>query len=325
MNQDIQGIHHITAIAGDPQVNLEFYAGILGLRMLKKTVNFDAPGTYHFYYGDYEGTPGTILTFFPWGKKVRKGRPGAGQAVTIAFSVPKDSSDYWENRLTEAGVEVRTGERKHDGKVIAFSDPDGTGLEIVASDAENRPGLPVENIPDAHTIRGFHSVALAEERPEMTGRFSKPHSGFRTSNGPGDRMRFVSGEGTAGTIVDILLRPGLPEGVMGAGAVHHVAFRTGTAESQRSMKERLEELGNQVTRIMDRQYFTSVYFREPGSVLFEIATDPPGFTTDEDLASLGSSLKLPPWLEPHREEIERALLPVSIPVPYPRGKRHEAA
>jgi glyoxalase family protein len=295
MTLRLGGVHHITAIASDPQRNLDFYTGFLGLRLVKKTVNFDDPGTYHFYFGDYEGHPGTILTFFPWPGS-RRGRQGAGQVTAVAFAVPPGSLRAWELRtaaermLTDIVVE-RMGE-----KVLRMYDPDGLPVELIET-----PRTPVGS------IGLFHCPTLATTNPEATARFLTETLGFRQVATNGKRIRFEVGDGGPGAVMDLCADPCTKAGLGGAGTVHHIAWRAADSASQRQWRERLTENGHYVTDVLDRQYFNSIYFREPGGILFEIATDPPGFAVDEPLDSLGTSLKLPSWLEPERDRIEAVL------------------
>jgi len=304
------GIHHVTAVAGDPVGNVQFYTEVLGLRLVKRTVNFDDVSTYHLYYGDETGTPGTILTFFPFGGG-RQGTPGRGQATATAFVVPEGSLDHWATRLAEHGVE--TGERvqRFGTGVLPFADPDGQPLELVEGETDVEPwrGGPV---PAEHAVRGFHGVTLHTTDPEATGSVLEL-LGYSEVDGDGDRVRFRA-DGDRAAVVDLLTGDG-PRARQGAGTVHHVAFRTPDAETQQAWRNRLVEAGLHVTPVKDRQYFESIYFREPGGVLFEVATDPPGFTRDESVEALGSDLKLPPWLEDDRETIETVLPPLDVEVP----------
>ncbi|HSM56041.1 MAG TPA: ring-cleaving dioxygenase [Candidatus Sulfomarinibacteraceae bacterium] len=305
MEAQLGGIHHITAIAGDPQRNLDFYTQVLGLRMVKLTVNFDDPGTYHFYFGDRAGAPGTILTFFPWAG-ARRGQRGNGQVATTAFSVPAGSLDYWQERLAQHDVAVAERVQRFGEEVLPFRDPDGLHLELVADEAAAGDPWTEGPAPADHAIRSFHHATLWEADVEPTAVLLTEAMGFELAGQDGDRFRFRAAEGPAG-VVDILRRSGEPSGRMGAGIVHHIAYRTASDEEQQAWRERLLAQGQQVTPVRDRQYFRSIYFREPGGVLFEIATDLPGFATDEALEELGMELKLPPWLEPRRAELEQVL------------------
>jgi glyoxalase family protein len=306
-------IHHVTAIAGDPQRNLDFYTGALGLRLVKLTVNFDDPGTYHFYFGDQLGRPGSILTFFPWPDGAR-GRQGTGQVGTVSLAVPPASLGYWIERLLQHGITYQGPTRRFDEQVLSFSDPDGLLLELVATPrveaVEPWQGGPV---PPAHAVRGVHGITIWEDGERGTAEFLTEYMGFRAVAEEGNRARFESAGKGVGTVVDLRRTPGFWSGGMGVGTVHHVAFRAASEEAQLAARTRLEEAGVPVTPVVDRQYFRSVYFREPGGVLFEIATDPPGFTLDEAAGSLGTGLKLPPRYERMRERIEATLPPLRLP------------
>ncbi len=312
MKEEISGIHHVTAIATDPQANVNFYAGVLGLRLVKKTVNFDDPGTYHFYYGDEHGTPGTILTFFPW-RGIRRGRQGTGQATVTSFSIPEASLGCWIERLTKHGIEYDKPLRRFDEQVLAFRDGDGLMLELVAHAGEQRDGWEQGSVPAEHAIRGFHTITLCVDGFEKTAKLLTETMGFRQTGEEGNVYRYAVKDGGAGRQVDIRCAPGFWQGVVAGGTVHHVAWRTPSDETQLAWRARIAALGLNVTPVMDREYFHSIYFREPGGILFEIATDPPGFTVDEPLETLGTSLKLPPWLEESRAELERTLTPVHVP------------
>ncbi len=310
-----QGIHHVTAIAGPPQRNLDFYAGVLGLRFIKRTVNFDDPSTYHLYYGDEVGNPGTVLTFFPWGNNgAPAGRPGTGQLTTTAFSIPRESLGYWTERLVEHGVRFEKPVERFGDSMLHFADPDGIGLELVAEAEDTRPGWQTGPVPEEHAVRGFESVALSEKEPGRTAELLTGVLGFRRAGEEDGRFRYEAGEGGSGNRVHLLHQPEGPTGRMGIGAVHHVAFRVPDHESHEEIREEIAKLGYSVTPVIDRQYFDAIYFREPGGVLFEIATDPPGFTTDETVGELGTNLKLPPQYEEHRADLERTLPELSLPV-----------
>ena len=313
------GIHHVTAIASDPQRNLDFYAGILGMRLVKRTVNFDDPTTYHFYFGDAEGAPGSILTFFPW-PDARRGRQGSGQVAVASFSIVPSSVGFWIERFIKYHVEFSQPVSRFDEeRVIAFKDPDGFMGELVAHpSAESRTGWETRAVPVEHSIRGIYSVTLWQESCELTGKLLTDQLGFHAVREQASIFRYAAESGDDGTqsgsIVDLRCVPGLWPGVMGAGTVHHVAFRAPDDAAQAEMRTDLVALGYNVTPVIDRDYFHSVYFREPGGVLFEIATDPPGFTVDEPVDSLGQSLKLPTWLEPRRFEIEALLPNIRLPM-----------
>jgi glyoxalase family protein len=315
MSRGILGIHHVTAIASDPQRNIDFYVGTLGVRLVKRTVNFDDPGTYHFYYGDDKGRPGTILTFFPWPGAPR-GRQGTGQLTVTSFSVPSASMGWWIERLQSKGAEIEGPFRRFDDEVLAITDDDGLKLELVASAAGDRQGgWDGGSVPGEHAIRGFHGVTLSETGYELTAALLHRDMGFRVNGSEGNRYRYASGHGQDEAQIDILCQPDGRPGSMAAGTVHHVAWRVSDDETQLWWRSRLADMGFDVTPVMDRQYFHSIYFREPGGVIFEIATDPPGFGTDEQPAELGSGLKLPPWLESRRQIIEQTLPPITLPGP----------
>ncbi|MCB0275515.1 MAG: ring-cleaving dioxygenase [Calditrichaeota bacterium] len=295
-------IHHITAIAGDVGKNVRFYRDLLGLRLVKKTVNFDDPGTYHLYYGNESGDPGTILTFFPWSDRGLKGRPGTGQVTGIAFAVPENALDFWSGRLGEAGLSPSEPYRRFEETLICFEDPDGISLELVAVPGEQRPGWDNGKIPAEMAIRGFYGVAMSLPFTDGAESLLAERLGYRVTGESANRRRMLSPSGQ--TRVDLIADSRIPRGSMGVGAVHHIAWRIGDAGGQSALREKLLEIGYQVSPVMDRNYFQSIYFREPGGVLFEIATDPPGFTVDEPLEALGKNLRLPPWLESRRREIE---------------------
>ncbi len=305
--QTASGIHHITAIASDPKKNFDFYTKVLGLRFVKKTVNFDDPSTYHFYFGDNAGSPGTILTFFPH-PDLPKGRAGTGQAVEIVFAVPKISFSFWIDRFHQLGIEYQGPEARFDEKVIRIEDPDGLMLELVG----------VDNLPDDHlwttdeigadvAIRGFHSISLWVDDHEKTAALLTGQLGFKLVGNDGSRYRYAAdGEGL-GKIVDLRAIPGMWKGAPGAGTIHHVAWRVGDDESELQVRAELAKAGMHLTQVIDRNYFHSVYFREPNGVLFELATDNPGFDIDEPIATLGQDLKLPAQYEQHRAEIAAVL------------------
>jgi glyoxalase family protein len=307
------GIHHVTAITGDAQRNVDFYVGLLGLRMVKKTVNFDDPGSYHLYYGDELGRPGSVMTFFVWPGAPR-GRQGPGQVGATAFSIPAGSLAWWAERLEAAGARVDRASRRLGDEVLAFADPDGMRLELVAP-ARADPRVPWAGggVPGEHAIRGFHSVTLSLFGQEETARLLTGTMGFRPAGSDGPRARFEIGE--AGGVVDLVAEPDAPPGQIAAGTVHHVAWRTPDDASQLAWRETVARAGCDVTPVLDRQYFHSIYFREPGGVLFEIATDLPGFTVDEPAERLGSALRLPQRLEPLRAELEVRLPAFTVPAP----------
>ena len=304
------GIHHVTAIAGDPQRNLDFYAGLLGLRLVKRTVNFDDPGTYHLYYGDGVGSPGSILTFFPWVGAPR-GRRGPGQAGTISFAVPNGSLGFWQERLKDVGAVLA---EKAGQQTLSFLDPDGLHLDLVARpDAVSRPGWGSGSVPTEHAIRGFSGVTLLVRKAEPTASVLVDSLGLRHVGTVDGLDRYASDDRELGASIDLLETSGEAPGRVAVGSIHHVAWRTRHDEEQVAWRADLLRQGHQVTPVQDRQYFHSIYFREPGGVLCEIATDPPGFGLDEPPDALGTSLKLPSWLEPRRAEIEEGLAPLRLP------------
>ncbi len=306
----VNGIHHITAIAGSPQNNYDFYAKILGLRLVKKTINFDDPFTYHLYFGDDTGKPGTIITFFPWGEEGYKGRRGNGQVSTISFSILSESVDFWVHRIENFQIDFSGPFKRFNENIILFEDPDGIELELCTHEAETRNGWSNGEIPVEHSIRGFFGVTLSENDFIKTQNLLFNPLNFKKVDEFEKRIRYESGNGGPGTYVDILNLPNEFTGRIGVGAVHHVAWRVKDDEHQLELREKLIKSGANVTPVINRNYFHSIYFKEPGNVLFEAATDPPGFMIDEDKNSLGANLKLPPWFENKRDEIESKLLPL---------------
>jgi glyoxalase family protein len=292
----ILGLHHVTAIGGDPQENFNFYSGFLGMRLVKRTVNFDDPGTYHLYYGDAHGSPGSLVTFFAWPNSYR-GRAGTGQPTTISLVVPKGSLGAWIHRANDAGVSMSERMTRFEEEYVTLEDPDGIEVELVASGSDN----------EAPAVERLHSVTLSEEGYERTAAMLTGLLGYRLRAETGNRFRYEIAGGGPSTYLDVVCAPDLRRGGMGSGTIHHVAVRTPDDAAQAEWRKKVVAAGLNVSPVMDRQYFRSIYFREPGGVLFEIATDPPGFATDEDLAHLGEALKLPPWLEPVRGQIERRL------------------
>lgn len=315
---EILGIHHVTALARDPGASVEFYTRVLGLRLVKKTVNFDDPSTYHLYYGDELGRPGTIMTFFPW-PGASLGRRGSGQAIVTAFRVPGGSLGYWRERLKRLGVEVDDATTRFGREVLALRDADALSLELVAedSDAEFAPWRDGPVTPE-HAIRGFYGITLSEAAYESTARFLIETMGFELVDESEDRSKYVAGQGDEAAALEVLRSPGQRPGIIAAGTVHHIAWRVAGDDEQQEWRDWLGVRGTPVTHVMDRNYFRSIYFREPGGVLFEVATDPPGFTLDESPDRLGLELKLPPWLEPRRSEIEDLLPPLDSPNPSER-------
>jgi catechol 2,3-dioxygenase-like lactoylglutathione lyase family enzyme len=315
----LSGLHHVTAIAGDPQRNVDFYAGVLGLRLVKRTVNFDHPTTYHLYYGDRLGTPGTILTFFAW-PDGNPGRLGPGQFGAIGLAIPPASIGYWIGRLVSKGVPHSRPECRFGESVIPLRDPDGLRLELVATAAaRDQADLPVSDVEPEHAIRRVHSVSLWEH-DDRSAAFLTDHLGFRAEEDEDGRRRLVSGEGETAAAIDLVRAAGFWEGAEGTGTIHHVAWRAGDDASQAAWRDELEQLESGVTPVRDRFYFRSIYFNEPGGALLELTTDEPGFTVDEPPGELGASLKLPPWYEEQREYLSRFLPPIHLP-----GKRQPFA
>jgi len=302
--RSIAGLHHVTAIASDPQVNLDFYRGVLGLRLVKLTVNFDDPTSYHLYYGDGLGHPGTILTFFAWSGAAR-GRIGTGQTQTTAFTVAPDALPFWRERLTARGIAFEEPAPRFAEPVLRFTDPDGLSIELVAQ-ADARAGWVDGPVPAAAAIRGLHGVTLREAAGAPTARLLTATLGFRQVAADGALTRYATGDGGPGSVIDVLTSDPA-RGAVAVGTVHHIAWRTPSDAEQGEWLAQLTSEGHPVSPIMDRQYFHSIYFREPGGVLFEIATDSPGFATDETPEHLGEHLKLPPWLEVARGDIEADL------------------
>ena len=313
MQHELPGLHHITAIAGDPQKNVDFYTGVLGLRLVKITINYDDPGSYHLYYGDEAGSPGSILTFFAWPGGT-PGTRGTAQAAVTSFSVPEGSLGEWQKRFEQHHVRYESPTRRWEEEALTFYDPDGLQMELAAHlGAEERAAWSEGPIPLEYATRGFHSVTLSLKDKMRTAKLLTETMGFQLLREEGARARYIAGEQGAARTVDILTLPDVREGRVGVGSVHHVAWRTPTDAQQQAWQELLLKQRYQVSPVMDRQYFHSIYFREPGGVLFEIATDLPGFTADEPLESLGTRLCLPDWLEPDRDKIERRLLKLTLP------------
>lgn len=309
-DQPISGLHHITAIAGNAQRNFDFYTRVLGLRMVKRTVNFDDPGTYHFYYGNENGTPGTILTFFPW-EGIGQGRTGIGMATEIGYSVPEGSLEFWKDRFTQLKVPFTEATERFGETFLSFTDPDGLNLAlIVPSATDGRKGWETAEIRQDTATKGFHSTTLSLKRIDPTAKVLTDIFGYRLLSQEGNRYRFITDAVANAAIIDLLELPDGQPGYNAAGTNHHVAFRVPNETIQMEYREKVLSKGLQITPKIDRDYFFSLYFREPGGVLFEIATDNPGFTVDEPLAELGHSLKLPKQYEPAREKIEQTLPPL---------------
>ncbi|HBX46653.1 ring-cleaving dioxygenase [Limibacterium fermenti] len=308
MNHRILGLHHITAISDNAKRNLHFYTHVLGLRLVKKTVNFDDPTTYHFYFGDEQGTPGTIITFFPW-EGIGRGKNGAGMATHTAYSIPKSSFTFWKERLEQQGLPVK--EDKIFGEdILSFSDPDGLQLQFIASDSDTRTPWTTTQITNNEAIKGFHSVTLTLRAVDATAKILTDVLGYSLTRQDGNRYRFTTDAIDTAHIVDVIEDPAASYGTNAAGTNHHIAFRVENDDILMDYREKVLAAGLNITPKIDRDYFFSLYFREPGGVLFELATDNPGFTRDESLENLGTALKLPKQYANMRERIERALPPL---------------
>ena len=314
----IPGIHHVTCITHDVQTCTDFYVSVLGLRFIKKSINQDLPDTYHIYFGDYLGTPGTAMTFFGWPTWPRQ-KAGSGQVTTVSFAVPAGALEWWSNRLDRLGVDHRRT-RRFGMDVITLRDADGIELGLVgqASDERWKPWTdgPVDR---EHAIRGFHSVTLTVAEADATFNLLTTTMGFRKAGTEGTRTRFETDDGGPHSILDVIESPEGPVGEESAGTVHHVAWRTPDAASQVGWRELLVRAGRNVTPVIDRWYFKSIYYREPGGVLFEIATDGPGFTVDEPAEKLGTTLSLPPWFQVRREQLDEILPPIVVPTTATTG------
>ncbi|EIT87258.1 glyoxylase [Fictibacillus macauensis ZFHKF-1] len=317
MKKQSAGIHHITAIVGHPQENVDFYAGVLGLRLVKQTVNFDDPGTYHLYFGNEGGQPGTIITFFPW-PNARQGVIGDGQVGVTSYVVPPGALPFWEERLQAFGFSATVTERFQE-RYLTFDDPHGLHLELVEREGgELNEGRAGDITPDV-AIKGFGGATLFSAQPEHTAYLLENVMGLKRMGEDGDLLRFKA-TADLGNIIDIK-RTATNRGVMGAGTVHHIAWRASDDADQLAWKTHVEQNGYRVTSVQDRNYFNAIYFREHGEILFEIATDPPGFAHDETQATMGTHLKLPAQFEPHRAEIEQRLLPITVPNLYARSEK----
>ncbi len=303
------GIHHVTAIARDPQQNVDFYTKVFGLRLVKQTVNFDAPHIWHLYYGDEHGSPASILTFFPW-PGVSRGREGSGLTTATSFSVPEASLGFWTKHLAGLKIDWSWGKDSSGHDLIEVRDYDGMRLQLVGTVGDARSGWDgVADIPAEHAVRGLHSVELSETQIDPTAGMLQNLLGMNLSSESSGKANFQMATGESGAKVEVL--GGVADrGLQAGGTVHHVAFRAPDLPTMELWQQELLGRGVGVTEIMDRQYFKSIYFREPGGVLFEIATDDPGFDIDEPLLELGKKLKLPPWLEPSREQIQQSLLEI---------------
>ncbi|WP_134089293.1 ring-cleaving dioxygenase [Olivibacter sp. XZL3] len=307
MDNQVKGIHHITAIAGDAKKNYDFYTRVLGLRLVKKTVNFDDPETYHFYYGDEVGTPGTILTFFPWGG-ITAGRRGTRQVTEIGYAVPEGSLDFWMKRFEENNVTYNKVAEKFGEQYLTFLDPDGLKFELTVPKKEDvrKPWVTPE-VSELVATRGFHHITITTNKIEPTVKVLTDILGYRLAEEHVNRFRFITDHAEQANLVDLVEAPGESAGHVAGGSVHHVAFRVENEEVLMHYRQKVLEAGLQITEKIDRNYFYSLYFREPGGVLFEIATDNPGFAVDESVADLGSALKLPSQYEPYREQLEKVL------------------
>ncbi|MBM4763589.1 ring-cleaving dioxygenase [Bacillus sp. B15-48] len=308
MSKKTMGIHHITAIVGNPQENVDFYAGVLGLRLVKQTVNFDDPGTYHLYFGNEGGKPGTIITFFPWADAYQ-GRIGDGQVGVTSYVVPKGAIEFWENRLEKFQVPFTKSERFGE-QSLQFDDPHGLRLEIVERDEGEKNFWPFGEVTPEVAIKGFGGATLFSSKPESTSQLLEKVMGLEKVGKEGDLVRFRS-TAEIGNVIDLKLTP-VGRGQMGVGTVHHIAWRASDDQDQLDWKNHVNSHGYGVTPVQDRNYFNAIYFREHGEILFEIATDPPGFAHDESHETMGEKLMLPPQYEPHRDQIERGLLPFEV-------------
>ena len=312
MDTKILGLHHITAIAGDAKRNFDFYSKILGLRFIKKTVNFDDPGTYHFYFGDEVGSAGTILTFFPWGAGIQQGRKGSGMATEIGYSVPKGSLDFWQKRFEKYNVIYNKPAEKFGEKYLTFLDPDGLKLELIESKTDdNRKAWETDEVKADVATKGFHNITLTLNNIKPTAAILTDMFGYKLIDQDVNRYRYATDAVENAAIVDLVELPEEKRGLNANGTVHHVAFRVPNDEILMKFREKIEDYGLQITPQIDRQYFHSLYFREPGGVLFEIATDNPGFTVDESLEELGQNLKLPAQYESQRAAIEEHLVKIN--------------
>lgn len=307
MENKILGLHHVTAIAGNAQRNYDFYTKVLGLRLVKKTVNFDDPGTYHFYFGDEVGTPGTIPTFFPW-EGITPGRTGTGMATETAYSVPDGSLDFWQERFKQYNVKHERVNERFGERYLPFEDPDGLKLSlIIPSNVDKRKPWEAVDVPSSSAIRGFHSVTLTLKNREPTAAILTEVFGYKLTGKEGNSSRFITDAVENANVVDLVDSPDGYPGHVAGGTIHHVAFRVKDENIQMEFHEKISKKGLNITPKIDRNYFYSLYFREPGGVLFEIATDNPGFAIDEPVQELGTHLKLPAQYEESRSKIEKVL------------------
>jgi glyoxalase family protein len=311
--ESLKGIHHVTSMAGDPQSNVDFYCGILGLRLIKLTVNFDDPNTYHLYYGDAVGSPGTVLTSFPLGQNLR-GTVGTGEVTTVSFAVPTGSLAFWQEQLEKHSIEVSPVAERWSFTRMELHDPDGIKIEIV-EDPTPRPFVFWQEggIPESFAIRGFFGVTMSVVSGTDSVRFLTDRMGAIPHATLGTSALLVIGELEKAGFIEVVPLGHRQRGQMGPGSVHHVAWRVANEDEQLAWQSKLRDNGIGVTPVRDRKYFHSIYFREPGEVLFEIATDPPGFTVDEPRESLGAKLQLPEWLECERPFLQKVLPPLKVP------------
>lgn len=308
--QRTAGIHHVTAFVQDAQRTVDFYSGFLGLRLVKKTINFDAPEVYHLYFGNEGGSPGTVITFFPW-KGSRHGRVGTGQVGITTYVVPEDAYEFWQARLNKFNIAFKETTRFGE-QYLGFEDPDGLRVEIVAREEGPRSRWAFGGVPADKAIKGFGGAVLFSGAPDKTGQVLEEVLGFEVERADGEYKRY-RGTGDLGDRIDILLSP-VGNGIGGSGTVHHIAWRAKDDADHLAYRARVEENGHHPTPVIDRQYFNAIYFREPGGILFEIATDPPGFARDEPAETMGAKLMLPPWYEEHRETIVAGLDPIEVRV-----------
>ena len=309
----VKGLHHITAISGKAQENVDFYAGVLGMRLVKKSVNQDDPGTYHLFYADAVGHPGTDLTFFPW-EQMAPPQMGHGLAVEVQLEIPKGSIPFWGERLEKYGAKISTVEKRFGVDVLPVTDPHGMHVALVA-DETGRSFEPWSGsaVPVDRQVRGLYGARLWERDAAATASFVEQTMGFEKLGEEGGWTRY--GFRDAAGVIDVRETPAERRGRWGIGAVHHLAWRVEDEAHQLAVRKQLEEGGANATPVIDRFWFKSVYFKEPGGVLFELATEGPGFAVDEDPAHLGESLVLPPFLQPHRDKIEAVLPPITLPIP----------
>ncbi|WP_042351954.1 ring-cleaving dioxygenase [Bacillus massiliigorillae] len=308
MGKQTMGIHHITAIVGHPQENVDFYAGVLGLRLVKKTVNFDDPGTYHLYFGNEGGAPGTIITFFPWAN-AHQGKLGSGQVGVTSYVVPVGAMSFWEERLTKFNIEFAKMERFGE-QYLTFVDPHGLLLEIVEREDGDKNTWRFGDVSPNVAIKGFGGATLLSSKPESTAKLLENVMGLEKVGQEGDFLRLRS-IGDIGNVIDIKLSV-VERGQMGVGTVHHIAWRAKDDADQLDWKQHVSQHGYGVTPVRDRSYFNAIYFREHGEILFEIATDPPGFAHDESHETMGQNLMLPPQYEVHRGQLEDVLIPLQV-------------